>query len=1255
MADEKVIIKIEVNKPEVIQDFKDISKAGQKAAEAIGKAFSKTADKNSKSAQKVLSSQLRINEKIVAAEIASNRKRKQSAEQLARAQKRAQDKMVRDNARAFKKQEADVKRAYRNMGRGIDKFASRAKIALLGISAVTVALGKAGVDAFAELEQLELGFGTIFGAEAGASLFGTVQEFAIETSFEAAPIAQAIQLMGAFGTAVDAIPNKLLRIGDAAAVFGVGIRDAIEIFSRAGAGTIIGRTAIRLGITPQGAGEIRAAFKTGGRGAAEDVFFEKIEKFSGFMLEQAKTLAIVLQNFGDALKFGLFKPIGEALAPAIKAVTEAFVRAMDRGVFESAVEGFGNLADMLADKVVPWLNKLTAQDVQNGLTVLKNSVMGIAGVVVGNEFAKGIGALTQFVTSIATVTAVRGLAGTAAGAGIGAAAGTGTGVLVGAKGMSASQLAAARAAALAPLQRQQATSITAFQSALNEQRAQQGIVDELFVRSGGAIRGELPAGVTQNVELTRDALTAADDNLAKFATEFDDIAKGVEKGTKTARPISKFLSKAGAGLKTFGRVLSKWAAPISIAIELLTTAVSNWGSITTTFKRLVNSSKRVGKAFADEWEKFENTELGQFSIQLVGSIGTGIEFAADTVVTVFESVFALAADLMEQVGEDTRTELEKGEDALNAAATGAASAIGQTWQNFLTRRVLEFNDLFGEDGGVVGLINFGGERTPEQVRLLAAARAGKDINAVFGGERIGDAAGVQADKRLQSSAAILGNREAALSAVGIFISPRDLLSGATNPVMDLSDTDFESFITNRLESRFNIGGEGAVAPAGGGGKGKTPIELATEAIASALQKQRLDEIRGNILTTGVIPAGLKNLTLSPQELLDLSVAYGISLNDTIGLVDDLNDALEKRGKNLQSGIQQAFDAQKKIAKERESFIGNLGKINAEFDEFGIVSKQFKLDAIEFSDDIKLIGGALDPEQIKAIFLGTPQQIADSLSSISMETFNALNDVAVAGSAAAIALGMLANDIITDILPAGISGQPGVFAGETIRNLLLDPNVDINRKNQLLQNIVPIEGQDLFVTRGQGDPQTGFWTKVSCAGDLGCYWQNSITNETQLFGKGVDPNTSTNAGRAAEKARQDAARKAEEAARLRKQRIQREQQLFAAPFQAAAGQLFVEGGDPLGAFGAAAGTSIGGLIGGPFGGIIGTLASGVLGKIFGKKKTQPTNIQPLPVKVVNFSDMLSQLANITKSNRISANAVGINRLNNVRIQRNRASI
>ena len=123
---------------------------------------------------------------------------------------------------------------------------------------------------------------------------------------------------------------------------------------------------------------------------------------------------------------------------------------------------------------------------------------------------------------------------------------------------------------------------------------------------------------------------------------------------------------------------------------------------------------------------------------------------------------------------------------------------------------------------------------------------------------------------------------------------------------------------------------------------------------------------------------------------------------------------------------------------------------------------------------------------------------------------------------------------------------------------------------------------------------------------------------------------------------------------RKAQVEKQQQLFLGPLGAMASAA-VTGGDVGKAGGSAFGTAIGSFIGGPFGGIIGTVAGGLLGKLFGKKSKATSTIQPIPVKVVNFSDMLSSLLNVTKSSQIIGNAGGINRLNNVRIQRSLAGV
>ena len=87
---------------------------------------------------------------------------------------------------------------------------------------------------------------------------------------------------------------------------------------------------------------------------------------------------------------------------------------------------------------------------------------------------------------------------------------------------------------------------------------------------------------------------------------------------------------------------------------------------------------------------------------------------------------------------------------------------------------------------------------------------------------------------------------------------------------------------------------------------------------------------------------------------------------------------------------------------------------------------------------------------------------------------------------------------------------------------------------------------------------------------------------------------------------------------------------------------IKSGDFAGAGGSAATLALTSALG-PFAPFVGELAGGILGKIFGGKKRLDPVMEPLPVKVMNFQDMLSVLLNITKGQLVEIASTGIDRL------------
>ena len=206
---------------------------------------------------------------------------------------------------------------------------------LLAIGAAAVGLGIKAISMAADLEQVEVAFGTLLGStEAADKMIRDLQNFAATTPFQFPGLADAARMLVAFGIDADNTIPTLRRIGDVAAGIGAPIGEIAEVYGKArvqgrlfaedinqltGRGIpIIGELAKQFGVTES---EVRGLVESGkvNFGHLEQAFISLTSeggKFEGLMEAQSQTIAGLWSTLKDN--------VGLALVSLGKSIIETF-------------------------------------------------------------------------------------------------------------------------------------------------------------------------------------------------------------------------------------------------------------------------------------------------------------------------------------------------------------------------------------------------------------------------------------------------------------------------------------------------------------------------------------------------------------------------------------------------------------------------------------------------------------------------------------------------------------------------------------------------------------------------------------------------------------------------------------------------------------------------------------------------------------------------------------------------------------------
>ena len=195
---------------------------------------------------------------------------------------------------------------------------------LLAVGAAALGLAGKAIGLAADIEQVEVAFGTLLGSEeAAGKMIKNLQDFAASTPFQFPGLADAARQLVAFGIDADETIPTLRRIGDVAAGIGAPIGDIAEIYGKArvqgrlfaedinqltGRGIpIIGELAKQFGVSES---EVRKLVESGqvNFGHLEEAFKSLTSeggKFEGLMEDQSQTVAGLWSTLKDNVGLAL--------------------------------------------------------------------------------------------------------------------------------------------------------------------------------------------------------------------------------------------------------------------------------------------------------------------------------------------------------------------------------------------------------------------------------------------------------------------------------------------------------------------------------------------------------------------------------------------------------------------------------------------------------------------------------------------------------------------------------------------------------------------------------------------------------------------------------------------------------------------------------------------------------------------------------------------------------------------------------------
>jgi tape measure domain-containing protein len=287
-----------------------------------------------------------------------------------------------------------------SLGGRLAAGAAVAKAALLGVgAAATAGLGAIaffGLQSAARLEQTQIGFESLLGSAEDAKIFlEELQQFAAETPFEFAGIADASRRILAFGTSVgitrDEVIPTITTIGNLVSVLGGTQENTDGVISAFGQIASKGRLmggeilqiaeqlpgfnanqaiAAHLGVSVAEALELQESGAIDARTAIEGLLagMEQFPGAAGAMERQAQTLLGVFSTFKDTIAIALtnaFQPVIPAIKDALAEVTPIFEDALNvlapalGGLVAALLPLFGELTQAFTPILTPILEGLT--------------------------------------------------------------------------------------------------------------------------------------------------------------------------------------------------------------------------------------------------------------------------------------------------------------------------------------------------------------------------------------------------------------------------------------------------------------------------------------------------------------------------------------------------------------------------------------------------------------------------------------------------------------------------------------------------------------------------------------------------------------------------------------------------------------------------------------------------------------------------------------------------------------------------------
>ncbi len=228
----------------------------------------------------------------------------------------------------------------------------------VGIGSVLGSIGW-GVKLAADMEQLEISFGTMLGSsEAAKKMLGDLNELGAQTPFEFPELADAGKKLVAFGTPAEDIVDTLTRIGDVASGIGAPIGELSEIYGKIrvqnklmsedinqlqGRGIpIIDELSKVYGV---GANEIKKMVTEGkvGFGDLEQVFINLTSeggKFHGLMAAQSASV------------HGLFSTLKDTAGQTFRDIGQVLIDELDiQGQLSSWIEGISEFRETAVEGV----------------------------------------------------------------------------------------------------------------------------------------------------------------------------------------------------------------------------------------------------------------------------------------------------------------------------------------------------------------------------------------------------------------------------------------------------------------------------------------------------------------------------------------------------------------------------------------------------------------------------------------------------------------------------------------------------------------------------------------------------------------------------------------------------------------------------------------------------------------------------------------------------------------------------------------